>query len=25
MGCEVFYVGEFLTDWLRSGKTILTV
>jgi hypothetical protein len=25
MGCEVFYVGEFLTDWLKSGRTILTV
>jgi hypothetical protein len=25
MGCEVFYVGEFLTDWLKSGKAILTI
>ena len=25
LGCEVFYVGEFLTDWLKSGRPILTV
>ncbi|MFH1330123.1 MAG: DsrE family protein [Actinomycetota bacterium] len=25
MGCEVFYAGEFLTDWLKSGRPILTV
>ena len=25
LGCEVFYVGELLTDWLKSGRAILTV
>jgi hypothetical protein len=25
LGVEVFYTGEFLTDWLKSGERILTV
>lgn len=25
LGIEVFYTGEFLTDWLKSGYQILTV
>ena len=25
LGIEVFYTGEFLTDWLRSGERILTI
>jgi len=25
LGAEVFYVGEFLTDWLKSGRAVLTV
>ncbi|MDO9508175.1 MAG: DsrE family protein [Thermovirgaceae bacterium] len=24
LGIEVFYTGEFLTDWIKSGKTVLT-
>ena len=25
LGCEVFFTGEFLTDWLRSGRPLLTL
>jgi hypothetical protein len=25
LGVEVFYTGEFLTDWLKSGDRILSV
>ena len=25
LGIEVFYTGEFLTDWLKSGSQTLTV
>lgn len=25
LGCEVFFTGEYLTDWLRSGRPILTL
>jgi len=25
LGIEVFYTGEFLTDWLKSGKPMLTL
>ncbi len=25
LGCEVFFTGEFLTDWLGSGRPLLTV
>ena len=25
LGVEVFYTGEFLTDWLKSGERILTI
>lgn len=25
LGIEVFYTGEFLTDWLKSGERILTI
>jgi hypothetical protein len=25
LGIEVFYTGQFLTDWLKSGERILTV
>ena len=25
LGIEVFYTGEFLTDWLKSGSQMLTV
>jgi hypothetical protein len=25
LGCEVFYTGEFLTDWLKSGRPILAL
>ncbi len=24
LGIEVFYTGEFLTDWIKSGKKVLT-
>lgn len=25
MGIEVFYTGEFLTDWLKSGAPMITI
>jgi hypothetical protein len=25
MGIEVFYTGEFLTEWMKSGKALLSV
>jgi hypothetical protein len=25
LGCKVFFSGEFLTDWLKSGRPMLTV
>jgi len=25
LGVEVFYTGEFLTDWLKSGSKVLSV
>ena len=25
LGCEVFFTGEFLTEWLRSGRPLLTL
>jgi hypothetical protein len=25
LGCEVFYTGEFLTEWLKSDRRVLTV
>lgn len=25
LGIEVFYSGEFLTDWLKSGKHVVTL
>jgi hypothetical protein len=25
LGCEVFFTGEFLTDWLKSGKRVLAL
>jgi hypothetical protein len=25
LGCELFFSGEFLTDWLKSGRPMLTV
>ncbi len=25
IGVEVFYTGEFLTDWMKSGKAMLSV
>jgi len=24
LGIEVFYSGEFLTNWLKSGKRVIT-
>ncbi|MBN1830064.1 MAG: DsrE family protein [Deltaproteobacteria bacterium] len=25
LGIEVFYVGQFLTEWLKSGERVLTI
>jgi hypothetical protein len=25
LGVEVFYTGEFLTNWLKSGERVLTI
>lgn len=25
LGIEIFYTGDFLTDWLKSGNQILTI
>lgn len=25
LGIEVFYTGEFLTDWIKSGKPVITI
>ena len=25
LGAEVFYTGQFLTDWLQSGKKLISI
>ena len=25
LGVKVFYTGEYLTDWLKSGKRLLSI